>query len=516
MWGKAMASSRWRACRIAGAAVVLWGMQGQALAQQVPAPAPTAGSTASAKALRLSIFDAMQMAQRTSEAVGIAQAQVQRAQAVKRQASSGFWPQVTASASYQRTLASEFDDLFENGAPSAGEGAIEELPFGRRNAYRIGGTVTQNLFAGGGTLAQVRQSQANLQHARLELASTRAQAVFDTAQYYYDAVLAKRALEIAQAALDQTTQVLEQTRKLVQEGRKPEFDLVRAEVEAANQRPAVVRQRMNSELAMLRLKQRLDLAASVTVELTTELESDNQQELDQAARSIIQTGPRTQPRTAVRQAQSAVEMQRAAVRVARSQHYPTVNASMSYGRVAYPNDLVPGADEFRTNWTAGLYVSIPIFEGFRISGQVDAAQADLAQARHQLAQVTKLANYSTSEAHLELLAARAAFEATSGTVAQAERAYDIARVRYVEGVSTQVELADARLMLQRARLSRAEAARSVHLARIRVALLPDLPVSTAPSPVQSSVLIPTSVPATETVPSGSGATETVGGASGGP
>jgi hypothetical protein len=61
-------------------------------------------------------------------------------------------------------------------------------------------------------------------------------------------------------------------------------------------------------------------------------------------------------------------------------------------------------------------------------------------------------------------------------VEQAARAYSIAQVRYREGLSTQVELADSRILLQQAQANRAVAARDVQIAQARVALLPYLPL----------------------------------------
>ena len=63
-------------------------------------------------------------------------------------------------------------------------------------------------------------------------------------------------------------------------------------------------------------------------------------------------------------------------------------------------------------------------------------------------------------------------------VEQAARAYSIAQVRYREGLSTQVELADSRILLQQAQANRAVAARDLQIAQARVALLPYLPLGT--------------------------------------
>jgi outer membrane protein TolC len=74
-------------------------------------------------------------------------------------------------------------------------------------------------------------------------------------------------------------------------------------------------------------------------------------------------------------------------------------------------------------------------------------------------------------------------------------------VRFTNGVSTQLELSDARLSLQQAEANRTQAARDLQVARARVALLPDLPVTTPggtlivparPGPPVPQVIPPTS------------------------
>jgi outer membrane protein TolC len=107
-----------------------------------------------------------------------------------------------------------------------------------------------------------------------------------------------------------------------------------------------------------------------------------------------------------------------------------------------------------------------------------------------LQQVKELAALDTQSASTELLAARAVWEASSGTVQQATRAYEIADVRYRNGVSTQLELTDSRLLLQQAEANRAVAARDLQVARARVALLPDLPLSATAAAAARPITVP--------------------------
>ena len=92
--------------------------------------------------------------------------------------------------------------------------------------------------------------------------------------------------------------------------------------------------------------------------------------------------------------------------------------------------------------------------------------------------------------------AEARWAASTGTVRQAQRAYQIAEIRYREGISTQTELSDSRLQLQEAQANRAQAARDLQVARVRLALLKDLPLAGATG---TPAIVPV-VPAPRTTP----------------
>jgi outer membrane protein TolC len=102
--------------------------------------------------------------------------------------------------------------------------------------------------------------------------------------------------------------------------------------------------------------------------------------------------------------------------------------------------------------------------------------------------------------------------ASRGTAEQASRAYDIATVRYREGISTQTELNDSRIALQQAEANRATAARDLQVARIRLALLHDLPLGTTSGQPAQGAATTTSAMTTTTPASG---TTQSGGATGG-
>ena len=147
-----------------------------------------------------------------------------------------------------------------------------------------------------------------------------------------------------------------------------------------------------------------------------------------------------------------------------------------YGRVDYPNDPWPD-DSWRTNWTVGVYLDFQLFTGFRTTARIRSSAADQRAAQELLAETRMQADLDERRAFSDVDVARATLAASHHSTELARRAYDIAEVRYRQGVSTYLELVDARIALDQAQINEASAARDVAVSRVRLALLPSLPVT---------------------------------------
>jgi outer membrane protein TolC len=520
-----MPNRRWILLRAAGVACLLALTTFPANAQ-TPPPAVPAGP--------LTLEQMLTLAEPRSEAVAIAQVGIRRAEADQVRAKSGGLPQLSAAASYDRALASEFEGVFDVGSGSdcapftlnpqaslearvaeiergidcgalgggfiggvnnASDGSqLRDLPFGRKNTWRASLSFSQNLYSGGRIGAQKAVAALGHESAGHTLTTARAQMLYEVTQAYYDAVLSERLVTIAAATLEQAGATLKQTQAGFDAGTQPEFEVLRARVSRDNQSPLLIRQYANREVAFLRLKQLLELPADYPLELADSLSDENLPpapvfaERVAAVERALSASDRTTAvslientalpeRIAVAEAATSVRIREASLRLVEAQKMPQVSLNSIYARNAYPEGMVPAFD--RTNWTVGVSMTVPIMTGGRQKGDQAVAQAELEQSRLQRRQVEEMAALDTRSAWAELVAARAAWEATSGTIQQAQRAYQIADVRFTNGVSTQLELSDARLSLQLAEATRTQAARDLQVARARVALLPNLPVSGA-------------------------------------
>ena len=463
----------------------------------------------------ITLDEAVRTAESQSEAIRIARAGVQRAEGQQYQARSLRLPQLGASAGYTRTLASQFSSVgvpavdttkptppaapcdqyildatattaerlagLEDATRCATGGnpfsSFGSLGFGAKNQYNLGLAFSQNLFAGGRISGQNSAANAGRRSAEIELTAQRAQLRLDVTQAYFDAALADRLVALAESSAVQTEKVLKQTQLARTVGNVSEFELLRAQVSSANQRPIVIQRQSDREVAYLRLKQLLNLPLDAPIQLTTVVD-------DPAATSValeaigITSDTAAVDRATVRQAAEAIDAQRGLLKVTKAQRFPTLALTSQYGKVAFPLSGFPQSGDFRTNWTVALASQFPLFTGGRIKGEQMVAEANVREAQARYDQLREFAALDARVTINNLLQARAAWQASLGTAEQASRAYSIAEVRYKEGISTQLELNDARILLEQAVANRALAARNLQVARVKLALLPNLPLQT--------------------------------------
>lgn len=500
-----------------------------------PAAQPPAAQPAPAGTRVLTLDDALSLAGANNEQVSIAEAGVTRAAGNQLRARSERLPQLNGAASYDRALQSEFSGLFDSTGPSCtplqvnpaaplddrvteieralidcppssnpfSGGDANALPFGRKNTYRLGLVFSQVLFTGGRIRAQERQAELSKTNADWTLKSTRAQLALDVAQAFYNAALADRVVAISEESYAQADRAFQQTKAQREAGRLSEFELLRAQVSRDTLQPDVVRQRALRDVTYLRLKQLVDLPLDAPIQLAANLDDAVLAPPQPYATALAEAEAamaRKIDRIAVTQAQNDVQLQEAAVTIAAAQRKPAISLNSIFGLVAYPT-LLPAFVDWRRNWTIGASLSLPIFTGGRIAADEAIAKAGVAEQKARLSLTRELADLDVASTRAELVGALAAWQASAGTIQQAARAYEIAELRYREGLSTQLELSDSRLLLAEAQLNRATAARTLQVARVRFALLPQLPLSST----GAGPAAPQSTPQSTPTPQGTGA-----------
>jgi len=446
---------------------------------QTPLPdmsAPPVQDASGPKVVLLSLEDALRIGSGESETVWVAEAGVMRAVGSEIVSRSGLFPQVSGTASYTRTLRSQYDGLFSSGNGS-GSG-VQDLPFGRTNQYSLGLALSQYIFDGGQTVARLRASRARRRSSEISVDAARAETLLDVTSSYFDALLTERLVTIAEASLSQQEEILRQTTVAFQVGDKSEFEQLQARVSRDNQLPLVLQNRSRRQEAYLRLKQLLNVPLADEIHLTTTLE-------ELPARFATPSDLAADARAPVRQAEEEVNANESLLTGARAERWPSISFNSRYNPVAYPANGLPEFGDFREDWTVTLNLSIPIFTGGRITGDQLVARGNLSEARARLKQTREAAELDVRTSQLDLADAEALLKSNESTVEQARRGYEIAQIRFREGISSQIELQNSRLLSEQAEVNRAQALRNVQVARARLALIRDLPLNGGQSTAQA-------------------------------
>jgi len=487
---------------ILGAAVAL-------TAQAVWPQSPTSTRTPS-PVRSVSLEDAIKLADRTSESVEIARAAVTRANGQQYMARSLFRPQLNASVAYGRALASQFEGLSGGGPdtstfrslcspdipPTAttaqrqaaldqsktcqsGGGGIDfsKVGFGAANSWTLGLQFSQNVFTGGRASGQRMAASAGRRVAEVELTAQRAQLILDVTQTYYNAVLAARLYDIAEASLGWNDEVLKQTTKAREVGSSSEFDLLRAKVSRDNYVPVVLQRRSDRTVAMLRLKQLLAVPLDDSLRLTTNIDATPVAVTGGVMNVNAEPDTSADARSTVREAAENVKAQEGLKRAARADRLPGIAVTSGYQRLFFPTSTFPQLSDYRENWTVGISASVSLLSGGRTRGGELVAEANLRDAQARLKQAREFAALDSRVALSQLEQAESMWRASQGTAEQARRAYSIDAIRHREGISTQNDLTQSRLLVEQAMVNRAVAARDLAVARMRLILLKDLPLS---------------------------------------
>jgi outer membrane protein TolC len=440
-----------------------------ALAVLVALPA---GAQRPTDTLRLSLDQAVQRALDQSFAMRLARADVVEANGQVREALSSALPQITGSLTYTRQFASIYQGL----SGSSGNGLdtlFKNTPFGAPNAWNLQVQATQLLWSGGKVGAGLSAAKSYRQVASLQQLETVADVTFQVTQAYWNAALQGRLLAIAVENLEQARQHLHEVQLYRQAGTRAEYDLLRAQVDAANQEPPVVQAHNSVDLAQLDLKRLLNVAADQPLVLQTTLDSPDATIPVLASDSL--GGP---DRPGLVAADRTVSEWEQLLRVAQADRWPTLSATTTYNEQTFPTDVSPIGARFLRGWNGEVKLSFPIFLGFRTGGRVDQARAGVLRAQAQRDQLQKQVELDVARARAEVARARALLVARRGTVRQGRQAEHLAGVRYANGMSTQLEVSDARVAAQQSAVNEVQATRDyfVALAQLERALGRPVPV----------------------------------------
>src|ERR1700716_3853063 len=201
------------------------------LAAFVVAPAAAAAQPAGAPAvydtLRLTVDEAVTIALRQSDEMGIAAAQVDVADAQYGAARANTLPQLRFSGSYLRVYES---------ARGQAVGSV----FNQPNTYIASANFSQTLFQGGKLVSATRAANDMRQAARYDEREQRAMVTLQVQRAYLEVLYAGRIAELQDTNVALASRRLAQVEQFERAGQAAHYDVLRARVGRANLEPLAI------------------------------------------------------------------------------------------------------------------------------------------------------------------------------------------------------------------------------------------------------------------------------------
>jgi outer membrane protein TolC len=343
-------------------------------------------------------------------------------------------PKVNATGNYTRL---DKVNTFDVGNASIALGDVDN--------YSVDLTVSQPLFRGGAIGAALRAAKlAELlsdEVARSALQGT----IYEVARAYYDALLFQHQYEVNEDAVRSATVHLEDVMTRRKLGVASDYDVLRAEVDVSNFRAEMIKQKNNVDLAKSRLLKAMGVLQKGDIDLADEFEYwPMRPVLEESLRIAHENRPD------LYQAELVVRLQKEALRVAKSQYWPQIDAFFQelWGK---PDPSSTTTNEWNDTWNAGISVNLSIFDGLGREGRVYQQRATLDQSRYRLANTQEQAFLEVRQALLTLRNAEEFVESQKLNRNRATEGLRLAEVGYREGIASEVEVSDARSALTLAR-----------------------------------------------------------------
>lgn len=364
-------------------------------------------------------------------------------------AKAPYYPTVGLDAAYRRWETHAFlpEGLLGMGKPSV-IGPTDDWSSGLRASYL--------LFDSGKRMAQLRAALSRQGLAEEEEVRIRQDIAVAVHQAFYNLQSTMEAQVVAEQNRTRAEDHFRLTTERWEAGAVAKADVIRAQVEVADAKLQLVR----SDGAISLARGSLNTAMGLPVEMKVGLDVENRN-MDSPDKIDV-TGALNQAverRPELKAALHRIEATRNSIDVAKSAFGPTLTAIAGYG---YRDSEFLPEDK---DWSAGVGIALPLFEGFKRSHDVSRAKHELAKEEAEIRHLVLKVREEVWIAQTKLKESHEATQASEAVVRDARESMRMTRERYEAGAATATDLLDAQTTLARAEYLLVEARWSYFSAR---------------------------------------------------
>lgn len=416
----------------------------------------------------ITLEESLELARQRNSTLLMAREEINRAEQSNLELKGGFFPKLTLAGAYslQRTYlpssamsdpidltqllnpytASDNDYMLAASVSGIANSLLPSSPMDE-GSLAASLKLEQVIFAGGRLHNGYKATQRYRDISRLNLKVKEQEVALQTIQMFYGYLLTTRLVQVQEEALATLRRHVAQVELFNQEGFVAEFDVLRARLEEAKLEPQLMKAKNDRDLALAAFRKQIGDEQETTV---PEDEFALPERIDLSLEQALAQGLAN--RGELEMAGLATELKELMWKAEKGIYMPTLGLQASASLFTAADEFAIEADDFGTNYSVGIGISIPLFDGMSNRAKVKAAHHDYLLSRIQQRDATALIRLEITQNYNNLRHAEENYRVQQENMRLAEQGLELARVRYENQVGIQLEVFDAQTTLSAIKL----------------------------------------------------------------
>lgn len=372
-------------------------------------------------------------------------------------------PQVNAQFNFTDNLIVQRAFLpaafFPGSAPDAPPVAVQ---FGVNYASSLGASLNQLIFSGT-YFVGLKAAATYRELAQKNVVQSKVNVAEAVTKAYYSAQVAVERAKVLDLNIERLDTLMRDTRATFEAGFVEKLDVDRLEVQLNNLKTERQKVQNLIELSYTLLKYQMGMPLTDQIVLTDSVDESNASNLPASISNAVDYAKRIEYSILNTQGDLA-ELD---IRRIRTGYLPTVSGFASYGYNTGRNNF---SDVFTQKWfnnsTIGLNVQIPIFDGFTKKYQIQQAQYTLEKLNQGRDLLTQSIDLQVQQSNITLTNSLQTLETQQRNVDLAEEVVRVTKIKYQEGVGSNIEVITAESSLKEAQTNYFAALYDVLIAKV--------------------------------------------------
>lgn len=331
-------------------------------------------------------------------------------------------------------------------------------PLTEQNSANL--TLTQPLFLGKADRAGIASARLGRDIAKSSMTLTKQNIIKAVSLAYYNWLYAREVEKVGQQDLELAQAHYDLVNKRYQAEQTSKYELLRADVKLASNKSTYISEKNDS------LTARLELLKLLALPMDTELETSAALEIVEIHPDVLDDLEKAvDVREDMKIAKIKQKVARQALVAARANGLPSVVVNAQYGSQK-PMAAHGKQNESDDYWNASVALSMPIFDASLTRAKIKDAHAGIKDAENNYEEAKEKTELEVYQSALNLQTAIEILASQKENLKQAEETLRLAKVRYENGLFTQIDLFDAENAWSNAKLVYLKAIFNHHSARL--------------------------------------------------